>query len=76
MCPEWKTQQRILWEEVRKETERWKSRSKIWDLLADEVQSGGAEFLSSTDVGRQLSAAEEDTVSEVSEAELWEWEEE
>jgi len=82
VCPEWKTLQRILWEEVRKETGRWKSRSKIWDLLADERYSRAVlEFLSSTDVGRQLSAAEEDTVSEVSEAELWEaelweWEEE
>jgi len=33
------------------------------------------DFLSSTDVGRRVSA-ENDTVSEVSEAELWEWEEE
>ena len=32
------------------------------------------DFLSSTDVGRRV-PAEEDAASEVSEAELWEWEE-
>jgi len=30
-CPEWKTQQKILWAEVWKETGRWKSRWKIRD---------------------------------------------
>jgi len=35
VCPEWKAQQKIPWPEVRKETGRGKSRSKIQDLLAD-----------------------------------------
>jgi len=39
------------------------------------VQPGGARLFSATDVGRRV-PAEEDTVSEVSEAELREWEEE
>jgi len=32
---EWKIQQKILWVEEQKETERWKSRWMIRDLLAD-----------------------------------------
>ena len=35
VCPEWKLQQKVLWAEVQQETRRWKSRSKIRDLLAD-----------------------------------------
>jgi len=74
--PEWKAQQKILCVEVRKETENWKSRWKIRDLLADGRCSRAVlDFLSATDVGRRV-PAEEDTVSEVSEAELREWEEE
>jgi len=34
-CPEWKAQQKILRTEVRKESGKWKSRGKIWDILAD-----------------------------------------
>jgi len=50
------------------------SRWWIRDLLADERCSQAVlGFLSSTDVGRRV-PAEEDTVSEVSEAELREWE--
>jgi len=75
VCPEWKAQQKILWAEVRKETGKWKSRWKIRDLLADRKCSRAVlDFLSATDVGRRVPA--EDTVSEVSEAELREWEEE
>jgi len=77
VCPEWKAQQKILWVEVRKETGRWKDRWKIRDLLADERCSRAVlDFLTSTDVGRRVPAEEEDTVSEVSEAELREWMEE
>jgi len=70
-------QQKILWAEVRKETERWKDRWKIRDLLADERCSRAVlDFLSSTDVGRRVPAEEEDAVSTVSELEAWEWLEE
>ena len=66
MCPKWKGQQKILWVEVRKET----GRGKIRDLFAD-VRCGQAvlDFLSTTDVGRLVPAAEKDTDagSEVSE---------
>jgi len=58
-------------------TGRWKDRWKIRDLLADERCSRAVlDFLSSTDVGRRVPAEEENTVSEVSEAELREWMEE
>ena len=77
VCPEWKAQQKILWAEVRKETGRWKDRWKIRDLLVDERCSLAVlDFLSSTDVGRQVPAEEGDAVNEVSEAELREWMEE
>jgi len=68
-----KAQQKILWAEVRKETGKWKSRWKIRNLLADE-RCGRAvlDFLSTTDEGRRV-PAEEDAVSEVSEAELREF---
>jgi len=73
VCPEWKAQQKILWAEVRKETGEGKDRWKIRNLLADE-RCGRAvlDFLSTTDVGRRV-PAEEDGVSEVSEAELREF---
>ena len=76
MCPGWKAQRKIVWAEVRKGNGRWKDRWKVWDLLADE-RCGRAilDFLSATDVGRRV-PAEEDAVSEVSKAELQEWEEE
>jgi len=70
VCPEWKTQQKILWAEVQKETGRWKSRWKVRDLLADERCSRAVlDFLSTTDLGR-LVPAEEDVGSEASEWEL------
>ena len=73
---EWKAQQKILWTEVRKETVRWKDRWKIRDLLADErCRRAVLGFLTSSDVGRRVPAEEVDTVSEVSEAEVPEWEE-
>ena len=63
VCPEWKDQQRTLWAEVKKETERWKARWKIRDLLADERCSRAVlDFLSTTDVGRRVPAEEEDAV--------------
>jgi len=62
---------------VRKETGRWKDRWKIRDLLVGERCSRAAlDFLTSTDLGRQVPAEEEDTVSEVPEVEVREWEEE
>jgi len=35
-CPLWRRQQKILWAEVRRGTERDKDRFKIQDLFADE----------------------------------------
>jgi len=55
---------------------RWRDRWKIRDLLADERCSRTStvlDLLTSTDVGRRVPATEEDTVSEVSEAELRGW---
>ena len=53
-----------------KETKRWKSRWNVRDLLADERCSQAVlDIITSTDVGRRV-PAEEDAVSEVSEAEL------
>ena len=78
VCPEWKPQQKVLWAEVKKETERWKDRWKVRDLLADE-RCGRAVlgFLFTTDVGRRVPAEEEeDAVSAVSEQEVREWLEE
>ena len=74
MCPEWKIQQKVLWEEVQKETGRWISRWKIRDLLADgRYGQAVLDFLSSTDVGRAVPPLEEsDAGSEVSQWELWE----
>jgi len=78
VCPEWKMQQKILWAKVQKETGRWKSRWMVRDLLADgRCGQVVLDFLSSTDVGRLAPPLEEsDAGSEVSEAELREWEEE
>ena len=74
-CPEWKTQQKILWAEVKKETGRWKGRWKVRDLLADErCVRPVLEFLNTTDVGRWAPPLEgEDAVSAVSELEVREW---
>ena len=68
VCPEWKMQQKILWAEVQKETERRKSRWTVWDLLANKrVGQAVLDFLSSTDVGRLVPPLEEgDARSEVS----------
>jgi len=68
--PEWKALQKILWAEVRKKTGKGKDRWNIWDLLADESCGRTVlDFLSTTDVVRRVQA-EEDAVSEASEAEL------
>jgi len=66
VCPQWNSQQKILWADVWKEAERMKSRYKIRDLLTDGRCSRAIlDFLSTTDVGR-LVPAEEDAGSEVS----------
>ena len=71
-CPHWRTQQKILWAEVWKETGRGKSRFEVRDLFADERRSHAIpDFLATTDVGRRISdTAEEDSQSEMSEGEL------
>jgi len=77
-CPEWKSQQKILWAEVKKETGKWKDRWRVRDLLADRRCSRAVlDFLSTTDVGRRVSGVEvDDAVSAVSELEVPEWMEE
>jgi len=75
LCPEWRTQQKLLWAEVLKETKRWKSRWTVRDLVADgRCGRTVLDLVASTDVGRQaLPANEEDNAgSEVSEWELQE----
>ena len=70
VCPEWKTQQKVLWAEVRKGSGRGKDRFTIRDLLADgRCSQAVLDFLATTDVGR-LDPAEEDAGSEVPEWEL------
>jgi hypothetical protein len=65
--PAWKEQQKSLWGEVRKETGRWKSRSKVRDLLADERCSRAViDFLATTDVRRLVPAPFEEDAVEVS----------
>jgi len=72
--PERKPQQMILWAEALKEAGKWKSRWRIRDLLAGgRCSQTVLDFLSATDVRRRV-PAEEDAASEVSEAELREWE--
>ena len=73
-CLEWKSQQKIRWAEMREETDRRKARWKIRDLLVDgRCSRAGLDFLSATDVGRQVPAEEDDAVSVVSELEVWVW---
>jgi ribonuclease HI len=71
-CPRWKKEQRILWEEVYKETGRGRERWKAHELFAEsECSQSVLDFLSSTDVGKIVPAVEEDGAgSEVSEWEL------
>jgi len=76
-CPRWKEEQRTLWEEVYKETGRGRWRWKAHELFAE---SGCSQllldFLSSTDVGKTVPAAEvDDAASEASEWKLREAEE-
>jgi len=70
-------QQKILWAEAQKETGRWKCRWKIRDFLVDERCSRAVlDFLIATDVRKLVPPLGESGVgSEVSEAELREWEE-
>jgi len=76
-CPHWKRRQKILWEEVRRDTERGKDRFKIRDLFANEKCSQAAlDFLSTMDVGRPVpDPAEEDPQSDASQRKVWEREE-
>jgi len=54
VCPEWTTQQKILWAEIRKESGRGKDRYTIRGLLADARCSQAVlDFLSTTGVGRR-----------------------
>ena len=73
-----KKQQKILWGEVRKETDRGKDRWKVRDLLADGRCSRAVlDFLSTTDVGKRVPGEEvDDAVSAVSDLEVQEWLEE
>ena len=78
VCPEWKTQQKILWAEVLKETKRWKSRWTVRGLLVDgRCERAVLDFLASTDVGRRVPPVDEEdnAGSEVSEWELREHQE-
>ena len=76
-CPEWKSQQKILWAKVKKETGGWKDRWKVRDLLADgRCVRAVLDFLSITDVGKRVPVEEEDAVSAVSELEVREFLEE
>jgi len=76
-CPEWKLQQKILWAEVKKETERWKDRWNVRDLMADgRCSQAVLDNLSTTDVGRWAPVEEDDAVSAMSELEVREWLEE
>ena len=75
VCPEWKAQQKTLWAELWKEAGKWKSRWRIRGLLADGRWPGGAGLPLCHRRGT-AGTAEEETVSEVSEAELREWEKE
>jgi len=72
VCLEWEDQQKILWAEVLKATGNGKSRWKIRDLADGQCSKAVLHFLAAADMGRRV-PAEEDTVSEVSEAELREW---
>jgi len=48
-------QQKVLWAEVQKETGRWKSRWTVRELLADgRCGQEVLDFLTSTDMGRQV----------------------
>jgi hypothetical protein len=71
-CPGWKTQEKILWAEVRKESGRGKDQFKIRDLFTNTRCSQLVlDFLSTTDVGRRgPSPAEDDAQSEASEWKL------
>jgi len=54
-CPRWKTQQKILWAEVRKETGKGKSRFTVRDLFADERFTRSIlDFLRTTRVGARV----------------------
>jgi ribonuclease HI len=70
-CPKWRKQQKVLWKEVWEETGGGRFRWKAHELFADPRCSQAVlNFLSSTDVGRSVPAAEEDAESEASEWEL------
>ena len=66
-CGRWTEQQKVLWNEVWKETGRGKRRFAVRDLLADDRCSRAVlDFLSTTEVGRLVpDVVEEDARSEV-----------
>jgi ribonuclease HI len=54
-CKKWKSQQAILWAEVRKKTKKRKGQVQISELFAEEKYSPAVlDFLRSTDVGRTV----------------------
>jgi hypothetical protein len=54
-CPRWKLQQKNLWAEVRRDTDRGRNRFMIRDLFADERYTRAIlSFLRATRVGRQV----------------------
>jgi len=60
VCPERKPQQKILWVELLKESGRRESRWRIRDFLADgRCSQSVLDFLSTTEVGRQVPAEED-----------------
>ena len=72
-CPRWKKEQKVLWEEVRKETGKGRERWKVHELFAEvECSQAVLDILSSMEVGKIVPAESRDgdAESEVSEWEL------
>jgi len=54
-CKKWKSQQAILWAEVRKKTKKQKGQVQISELFVEEKRSPAVlDFLRSTGVGRTV----------------------
>jgi len=71
-CP-WKKEQKVLWEDVRKEIGKGRERWKVHELFAEvECSQAVLDILSSTEVGKIVPAEsrDEDAESEASEWEL------
>ena len=71
-CPRWKKEQKVLWEEVQKETGKGTERWKVHELF-EEVECSQAvlDFLSSTEVGKIVPGESRDEDAE-SKASQWE----